>query len=60
MIWTLLYKLWLYFTGITSHPHPSDQHVVHYIIVIKNIFEKSNCFLQTYVIWKNTQWNIIV
>ncbi len=31
--------------------HPSDQHVVHYITIIKNIFGKLNRFLQTYVIW---------
>ncbi len=30
--------------------HLSDQHVVHYIIIIKNIFGKLNSFLQTYVI----------
>ncbi len=31
--------------------HPSDQHVLHYITIIKNIFGKLNSFLQTYVIW---------
>ncbi len=30
--------------------HPSDQHVLHYITIIKNIFGKLNSFLQTYVI----------
>ncbi len=30
--------------------HPSDQHVVHYITIIKNIFGKLNSFLQTYMI----------
>ncbi len=47
MIWTLLCKLWLYFTLAL---HPSDQHVVHYITIIQNIFGKLNSFLQTYVI----------
>ncbi len=47
MIWTLLCKLWLYFTLAS---HPSDQHVLHYITIIKNILGKLNCFLQTYVI----------
>ncbi len=52
IIWTLLCKLWwLYFTLALHH---SDQHVVHYITVIKTIFEKSNCFLQTYMILCNT------
>ncbi len=51
MIWTLLCKLWLYFT-LTLHPthNPSDQHVLHYITIIKNIFGKINSFLETYVI----------
>ncbi len=40
----------LLYSGITSHPHPSDQHVLHYITIIKNIFGKLNSFLQTYVI----------
>ncbi len=31
--------------------HPSDQHVLHYITIIKNILGKLNSFLQTYVIW---------
>ncbi len=44
MIWTLL---WLYFTLVS---HLSDQHVVHYITIIKNIFGKLNSFLQTCVI----------
>ncbi len=30
--------------------HPSDQHVLHYITIIKNILGKLNSFLQTYVI----------
>ncbi len=46
MIWTLLCKFWLYFTLAL---HPSDQHVLHYITRIKNIFGKLNSFLQTYV-----------
>ncbi len=37
-------------SGIASHSHPSDQHVVHYITIIKNIFGKLNSFLKTYVI----------
>ncbi len=40
----------LLYSGITSHPHPSDQHV-HFITIIKNLFGKLNRFLQTYVIW---------
>ncbi len=35
----------LLYSGFTSHPHPSDQHVVHYITIIKNIFGKLNSFL---------------
>ncbi len=40
----------LLYSGITSHPPPSDQHVLHYITIIKNLFGKLNSFLQTYVI----------
>ncbi len=36
-----------YFTLVL---HPSDQHVLHYITIIKHIFGKLNSFLQTYVI----------
>ncbi len=43
----------LLYSGITSHPHSSDQHVVHYITIIKHIFGKFNSFLQIDVIWKN-------
>ncbi len=43
MIWTLLCKLWLYFTLAL---HPSDQHVLHYITTIKHLFGKLNSFLQ--------------
>ncbi len=35
----------LLYSGIASHPHPSDQHLVHYITIIKNIFGKLNRFL---------------
>ncbi len=31
--------------------HPSDQHVLHYITIIKHLFGKLNTFLQTYVIY---------
>ncbi len=47
MIWTLLCKLWLYFTLAL---HPTHITHVHYITIIKNIFGKLNSFLQTYVI----------
>ncbi len=48
MILTLLCKLWLYFSLALR---PSDQHVVHYIIIIKNIIKNiKNIFLQTYVV----------
>ncbi len=47
---TVVYDVALLYSGITSHPHPSDQHVVHYINIIKNIFGKLNSFLQTYAI----------
>ncbi len=30
----------LLYSGITSHPHPSDQHVLHYITITKNLFGK--------------------
>ncbi len=36
-----------YFTLVL---HPSDQHVLHYIAIIKNIFGKLISFLQTHVI----------
>ncbi len=38
MIWTLVY----YFTLAL---HPSDQHVLHYIIVVKNLFLQNLCDL---------------
>ncbi len=50
-------------TGITSQPHPSDQHVVHYITIglITNIFGKFLSFLQTcdfikYIMQYNSIW----
>ncbi len=41
---------WCVSCGFTLALHPSDQHVLHYITIIKNIFGKLNSFLQTYVI----------
>ncbi len=35
----------LLYSGITCHPHPSDQHVVHYITIITNIFGEIPQFL---------------
>ncbi len=42
---TVVLVVALLYSGITSHPHPSDQHLVHYITIIKNIFGKLNSFV---------------
>ncbi len=66
MIWTLLCKLWLYFT-LTLHP--SDQHAVRYITVIKIILENPlvsykliwfhKYIMQYNCIWVTEKWDTI-
>ncbi len=59
MIWTLLCESWLNFTLAL---HPSDQHVVYYITIIKNIFGKLQEFVKNlcdfikYIIKYNCIW----
>ncbi len=58
MIWTLLCKLWLYFTLAL---HPSDQHVLHYIAIIKKKwkikqFLTNLCDLIKYIMKYNRIW----
>ncbi len=52
MIWTLLCKLWLYFTRAL---HPTNQHVVHYITLIKQFLTNVHDLIK-YIMKYNRIW----